>query len=53
MSSVAATPSMSSCNTRRSLQRNVMVPESPETLGMDGLRLSIPRPPPGEEKRVY
>lgn len=44
MSRVASTPSMSSCNTLRSLQRNVMVPESPETLGMDRLRLSIPRP---------
>lgn len=37
MSSVASTPSMSSCNTRRSLQRSVMVPESPATLGMHKL----------------
>lgn len=52
MSSVASTPSISSCNTRRSLQRSVMVPESPSTLEMYGFRLNVPRPRPGEEKGV-
>lgn len=49
MSSVASTPSMSSCSTRRSLQRSVMVPESPATLRKDGLRLSV-LPTAGQEK---
>lgn len=40
MSSVAPTPSMSTCSMRRSLQRSVMVLESPATLRMDGLRLT-------------
>lgn len=51
-SSVASTPSMRSCSTRRSLQRSVMVPEPPATLGKDGFRLSIPRHELGEEKPV-